>query len=529
MYKKILTLGLAFAMSFVFAGNSLAVEAVTQPSAVAGTGIVTVAINPLVVNADANNPTGVSGQASVKIASFDLIALKSRRGVAVNKIVLKNNFDKNLALAKDFQNLTLRHNGAQIAPTIAVLSSWANAKYVFIPSTAINILPGQTYTVDVYADSSSNAVNVNRVYSAVSLDKLMGINLFTNTNIGWGTQYNRSGEVDVIGQNIYIADKGSLTVGMASSTTVAQNLVMGTVGQTLAIFDLSAGPAEDVMIDKIVITDVITNASSASGSIVNLQIFSDGMQFGNTVSGMFPGSGSATATFSGINLGIPKNQTRQVVLRGDVNIYPEAVSGSAHKFGILSANDISAVGMSSAKLISTNNTPAVGNDQFLYRSKLANIAKVPGFSNGGHPSFGEKIGQYAFINNSSLENYSLTVSDFDLIMATDINNYSASTKSVKVYRDYISSSTKIAEKQFAGDADFSTISNWDTFIPFTIGSVDGYGQTNIIVVADTIDAMATNFITTGISNVVWTDGVTPEIIGLTPGVITTAVGEVIYY
>ena len=164
MYKKILSLGLVFVLSFAFIANS----------ANASGGILTAGINQLLANADSNNPTGVRGQNEVKIASFNLIALKSRKDVAVNKIIVKNNLNANFALSKDFQNLKLMHNGIQIAPTIGVLSPWASAQYIFIPSTIIYIPSGQQYTVDVYADSLANASNINRAYSAVSLDKVMG-------------------------------------------------------------------------------------------------------------------------------------------------------------------------------------------------------------------------------------------------------------------------------------------------------------------------------------------------------------------
>lgn len=490
MYKKVLFLGLALAMSFVFTASSFAAD-----------GILTAAINPLMTNADIGNPTGVRGQMEVKIASFNLIALKSRKGVSVNKIVVKNNSDKDLALAKDFQNLKLKHDGIQIAPTMAVLSPWASAKYAFIPSTAINILPGQQYTIDVYADSLTNAVNVNRAYSAVSLDKVMGINLFTNSAVGWGTQYNLSGEADIIGQNVYVAPKGSLLVGMAN-TPPAQNVAMGMVGQTLAVFKFSASSVEDVNVDKISVTDTISGIATATPSIIYLKIFSDnGTQIGNTVVSMTPGNNSnAIATFDNVNFAIPKNQSRTLTLKGDTDMY-NAASGSIHKFGILSPNDITAIGMASAQTISVNGTPAQGNGQILYRAE-STVANAMSNITGG-AMMQQQIGKYTFTNTSP-NNYSVIVSNIDLGINSTIDNYA--TTSVKLYKNFLGG-TLIAEKLFIGGADFSAINNWDFFTPFIIDAAGGYGSMDIFVVADTWSATATDMISTSIRAVTWSDGI----------------------
>lgn len=496
MYKKILFLGLVLAMSFAFMADAVR----------AADGILTAAINPLMVNADANNPTGVRGQSEVKIASFNIIALPSKNGVSVNRIVVKNNSDKNLSLAKDFQNLKLKHDSIQIAPTIGALSPWASSTYAFIPSTAINIPSGQQYTIDVYADILTNAININYAYSAVSLDKLTGINLFTGSAIGWGTKYNLSGEVDVIGQNVYVAPKGSLSVATRIDTPLSYDSPMSETGHTFGIFKLVASPAEDVYVTKIILTDALSGiTAAATGSIVNLKIYSDnGAQLGSTVAFMNSGSGSnAIASFNNINLGIQKGQSRTITLSGDINSYPYAVSGSSHQFKIATGTDVSAVGIVSSQVINADNTLIIGGVQTIYRS-------VPVVYNAMSNVFGgqgmyQQIGKYTF-KNYSPNNYSITVSDIDLTINSTINN--SATTSVRLYKDYLGG-TPIAEKWFIGGSDFSSINNWDSFTPFTIDAVDGFGYADIIVVADTYDAVATNSISTsiGIDGMTWSDGV----------------------
>lgn len=495
MYKKVLFSTVVFVLTFSLAAGA-------QAGIVRNDSNLSVVINSGFADANANNLTGVRGQTDVKIASFVLSA--PYKNIIVNKIVLKNGSDAALALGNDFQNLRLMNNGAQIAPTIGTLSQMANATYMIYPTDGINIPADGYYVIDVYVDSLTSAINIDRAYSAVLLDSVWGVNTSNRAKISWGAKSSKSGEKDVAGQNVYVADKGSLSVWMTSAPP-SQNIVMGAANQILASFRFSAS-TENIMITKIVVTDTISGAITNNAStVINLKLIGDNWaQLGNTVASMtVSDNGSkATAVFNNVNFIIPKNQfPKGIILVGDINSYPNAVSGSAHNFGILSSNDITAVGLTSAQVISASGAPVNGNSQTIYRSELTAVNAMGNIAGGRGAQ--QQIGKYRF-SNASPGNYSITVSDIDLGINSIINNNA--TTSVKLYKDY-PGGTKIAEKWFVGGADFSTINDWDSFTPFTIGAADGFGYADIFVVADTWDAAPMNAISTSIDTVTWSDGI----------------------
>lgn len=495
MYKKVLSLGVALVLIFSIALNA-------QAGSVKSEGNLTASINSDFVNANANSPVGVRGQIGVKIASFAVSA--SYKNIMMNKIILKNSANSAFALGKDFQNLRLMNNGAQIAPTIGVLSQTASAVYTIYPGASINIPAGGKYIVDVYADSLTNAVNINRSYSAVLLDSVWGVNTSNGSKVVWGTKSSRSKEIDIKGQAIYVAEKGSLSAIISPEAPVGGNRVMNVAGASLGLFNLSAGPEEDIYLTKIVFTDAISGVSTttSAGSIVNLKLFKDGVQYSRTVSLIKKDNGvDAVAVFDGINLIIPKNQSIKLYLSGDINDYPNAVSGSTHQFKIASGADITAVGLVSGQIINAGNGLDIGGAFTIYRSSLLVLNQMQ--DGVGYGSLNEQIGKYLFYNYSP-GNYQITISDIKLLVSTTINNSSAPVKYIRLYKNYISEDSKIAEKQFANGNDFSGILSWDTFTSFDITPNQSM---NIIVTADTVDAAQTNSITTRIDRgVIWSDG-----------------------
>ena len=114
---------------------------------------------------------------------------------------------------------------------------------------------------------------------------------------------------------------------------IAQLRSMGQTGQTLATFKLTTGASEAVNVTKLVITDTMGGTSTAAtGSVTNLKLFNaSGTQIGSTVASL---DITAKATFDGLTYQIAKDKSETLTLKGDINAYPNAVSGGTHTFSI---------------------------------------------------------------------------------------------------------------------------------------------------------------------------------------------------
>lgn len=470
------------------------------------TGAMTLGVNAGLSNAAVGTPTGVKGAASTRIASFSLTA-GSGEAVTVTQIVLKNNAIASYALGNDFQNLTLKNGSTQLGTTIGSLSTAASNTYTFTPSPSISIAAGQQYVVDVYADSLTGASNTAVAYSAVLLDSVTATGQSTNSSAGDGT--------DQAGQNIYIATSGTLTLAAASDMPIAQLRSMGQTGQTLATFKLTAGPQEGISVTKVIVTDTISGTSAAAtGSITNLKLFkSDGTQVGTTVTSMTSSSTglNVLATFTGIsNLAVTKGGTEILTLKGDVNSYPNAVSGSAHTFQIISSGDVTALGALSGQGPTVSGAPA-GTAQTVYKSELS-VTNARANTSGGADT-AQEIGIYKFTNTSA-GIQAITVSNINLNISSSLGNANATT--TVTLRKNGPSGTLLATKTINTGSAFASITSWDSgFTSFDIDAPSGSGSVNVYVYAGTSNFTinGTKTISTSISanGVTWTDGVSSGI------------------
>jgi len=497
-------------------GNTLTVQS----------GLMTASANSGLGDATSSLPTGVKGATGAKIASFVLTA-GSGESLTMTQVVLANSATSGLALGNDFQNLRLMNGATQLGTTIGSLSTTASATYSFNPSPAVQIAAGQQYVVDVYADILTGASNAAAAaYSAVSFSSASATGNATNSSA------NPAGTP--AGQLVYIAAKGTLTVAAASDMPIAQNRSMGQVGQTLASFKLTTGPAETVDVSKIVVTDTLSGtATAATGTLINLQLWNGGTQVGTTVASLAASAGlDVIATFNGLSLNLAKDGNTTLTLKGDVNAYPNGTSGSAHTFSVAAAAGITAIGHQSGQSITPTLSTPSGNAQTVYRAELT-VANAQSNSTGG-ASATQQVGKYTFTNTSS-GNYTITVSDIDLGIGATFTP-AATTNYVTLRRDS-PSGTVIAKKGYitAWPSDISG-SGWTaaagdgnevTFVPFTIDATSGTGSVDVYVLVDTTNTAATKSFSTSITNtnskpVTWTDGVSATIKSLDNAPITGA-------
>lgn len=501
--------------------QSISTSAATANTLTVQTGTLTTATNTGMADATSSLPTGVRGSTNTKIGSF-LITAGSGEGAEVSQIVVKNSATAGLALGHDFQNLTLKNGSTQIGTTVGSLSTTASNTYTFTPSPAINLAAGQQYVVDVYADVLTGASNYSGgsgyvAYVAVILDSVTATGKSTNSDASSSTDRN--------GQNVYVASTGSLTVAAASDMPIAQNRAMGQTGQTLATFKLTTGTQEGVAISQVVVTDTLSGtASAATGTITNLSLWnSAGVQVGSTVASMSASSGmDVIATFSGLNLQLAKDKSEVLTLKGDVNSYPNGVSGSYHTFSMTSNASITATGATSGQSITMTGSGS-GNAQRAYRAELTAANEMSSFSGGQGTD--QNIGKFR-LTNTSAGNYTITVTDMDIAISSTITKSNTATRYLTLKRDSVGGTT-VAKKAYAYAAtafsDATDLTSLTTaydasqsaFSSFTIDASNGTGYVDIYVLLDTNDAASTKTVSTALgsgSNVVtWSDGVSSNI------------------
>ena len=287
---------------------------------------------------------------------------------------------------------------------------------------------------------------------------------------------------------------------------------MGQTGQTLATFKLTTGASEAVNVTKLVITDTMGGTSTAAtGSVTNLKLFNaSGTQIGSTVASL---DITAKATFDGLTYQIAKDKSETLTLKGDINAYPNAVSGGTHTFSIAdssTANVIASGATTGTQLTGANIvvSSAAGTAQTVYRSELTVTNAMSNMTGGA--SSQQQIGKYTFTNTSA-GNYAITVSDFDLNINSTLG---AGTGTMTIKRDSPSGVT-LATKTF-NNASLASVTSWDAaFTAFTIDAANGTGSVDIYILVDTssFNASAAKTISTsfGATGVTWTDGVSAGI------------------
>ena len=493
-------------------------------------GTATAVKNTAFSDRSATNPTGAVSAAAAKIASFIVTA---GGGEAINVTQLKLADDATTELGDNFQNLKLMNGTTQIGSTISSLNTTAGT-YTFTPSTSIQIAAGQQYVVDVYADIKSSAADTSTLLNpVVAFDKV------TATGVSTGTDASYDTNVDL--QKAYISGRGNLTITLDSDTALAQQMLMGSTGVSLAKFKFAADATEDINISKLVVNDIVTSAGT--GTIMNLKLMDGTTQVGQTVN--FTGSYGTTtyAVFDGINLVIPKNSSKVLSITADINSYDNGgISGSGQTLAILTTFDgtnepVTAVGSSSGQSItgayldinSTTDGDVNANQMGVYRSliSVAWASDTPSGSAVG--GAGYTVAKVNVTNATNVGSYSATLKSLNFAISQTGISLTGS-KTLKIYKDSISSGNLMATTQWVGTGT-ENFGN-TTMAPAGFNSGNGVeissGATKtFIITMDTEDAGTNDRLSIYVdsTDVVWTDGVTTIInavntLPLTPKTLT---------
>ncbi|MEK7546617.1 MAG: peptidoglycan-binding domain-containing protein [Patescibacteria group bacterium] len=318
-------------------------------------------------------PTYAAQSNERKVGSYALTA-SSAEGVSVSNVTILVNYGVSM------QNLKVKVGATQFGTTQGTLS--ANGSFAFSGSPFTVPAGGTTY-VDVYADLLSTASGT--LTTATTLSGCSGSGMSSYAAISCG---------NTPGQNVAIAGQPALQISADSSNPAANQIVMGSTGNSLAAFLFAeTSNADSVKITNIRVIDSV-NATSTSTGFQNLCFYKGATLLG--CAGTAGTNGSSTVYSYNFNFTDPVviSQSGSVVLslKGDVASFVSsgAIDNEAHTFKIDTATDSNGVLNATSSLVTalgvTSNATATvatsspnGNAQTILRTKLT----VTGTASGG--------------------------------------------------------------------------------------------------------------------------------------------------
>ncbi len=335
-------------------------------------------------NTSLGNQNLSKNSANTKIGSYALTA-SSADGVTISTLTVKTSGNG----GTNYQNLKVMVGGVQFGVTQGSISATSSYSFSGTPFTVP--LGGTTY-VDVYADILSNAV------SDAFATQLSGL---SGTGV---TSYNAvSLAATVTGQGVTIAGNPAITVSLDSSASSANQLVMGSTGNSLAAFRFTeTSNVENVKITDLNIFDTVGSTSTVKSGFGNLSLYNgttlvgtagSAVQSLNATSGVSNGAGYLYSFHFATPVVVPQANSISLVLKGDVSSYSSsgATDNTTHVFKIATSTDannntqnlaVVALGNSSNAAATTTISSANGNAQTLLRTKLTVTGTPLGLASG---------------------------------------------------------------------------------------------------------------------------------------------------
>jgi len=331
---------------------SVTVSSATGYQLVIATGALSGAINQAYGDWAAANATAVKGATGVLVGSFNVSAGASE-GVDITAIsatwsTTTNDCIQNLAVYKG-----TKETGTKIGNTQSSVT--ASTTYTFYPAPYISLNASEQFTLNFYADILSN--NQAGDCGKVSLYLIYGTGKTTNTSA------NSSGYVS--GQNTYVASAGNLNVGLDAANPVADMIIAGTNGVTLAKLKYSASTSPEDLNVNTIVAKVSLTGGAATTTLKNVIISGDGL---TPVSRALNASGVVTFDLTANPWVIPAYSEKVLTVTADVNTYVNASSGSAVLIDIATTTYKGAMSGTEAHEIQKTSETS-GNAQLVYKTR----------------------------------------------------------------------------------------------------------------------------------------------------------------
>lgn len=525
--------------------TSISTAAATGYSLTFASSVPTLSENLTFSDGSSTNPTAVSSTKSARISSF-VVKAGSGEGAKITNITIKA--DVTGGLSAVFSNLRLQHNGADIASVKGTLTTGASDTYDYTLTTPITLTKGESYVVDVLADvTGGSSANVNADTNGILYPSSVSYQTLETSQSGTATM--SSGL-----QNVYVASSGSLTVAVSADTPSEHFVTMGATDVEIGRFKFTAGKEEGVSISELTPSLLTLLTTSTTGVVGNIRLMDGDTLVGSAISGMSTANATSTAvyatstayaTFSGLNLVVPKNSSKTLRIVADITGSPDSFSSSTFFTGLLygydSSNTASIVarGAESGASI-TSFSGLTGDVMRLVSNKLhplkanLSVAHASDAPSGATSKGDDKVvAKWVFTNPANVNNQSATIKVLNVKVDTSISAAAAhSDREVKIYKDSVSSGNLLASTSYvstytAGDLGSSSDDTAFTDAAFTDLEIPSGSSKTVIVTMDTDDAASNNTLTVGLavgvtaggtaaSGIVWTDGYTASIYDLKP-------------
>jgi len=438
-------------------------------------------------------------------------------------------------LADTFQNLRLMMGATQVGTAYSSLTDTASTVYTFTPATAISITAGQQVVFDVLADAKNVAttLSVNSDASGIITHTLTtAVGLVTSGNA------NTTGASNTLTlQNVYIAGAGSMTVAVNADTPISQQVVMGTVEVELARFKLSEiTGGENLSITQIVVLDTVS--SETHGTVQNIHLMDGSAVLGTVATLVRTGATTGTATFSGLNITVPRGGNKVLTVKANITTFPGGTSGSTH---LLSVASFVGTGASSGNSLTSSASTGTAGTMTAYRTKISVAHATDSPSGASSGSLQQIVAKYVISNSANAGNYDATLEGMTVNMGSTITNAANSVKYITFFKTTVSGSApnqgnsgvgsgnalaSIGVKDGSGTCTTAAQLTCVAASPaqkftntaiadaaFTDVTIASGSFVTIIVVADTDNAATGNNFSAGISStgVEWGDGVSASL------------------
>ena len=292
--------------------------------------------------------TGVKGATNVLVGSF-VLSGGAAEGADISSIVLKYATTTN----SNLQNLKLyagpEETGVQIGSTLGTFS--ANTNYTFSPSS-LSVDEGGQIVLYVYADILTGASTGNQ--GNITLVSVSGTGKITSRSVS-------ATPTDVAGQNIYIADHGTLGVSLdAASNPSSDILVSGSTGNELAKYKFSASTsAEAIEVTQIALSTSLTNAPTSTLNTITIE--GDGIS--KTLASL-DSDGTVTFDLTSDPWTIPAYGEKILTIKANIGQYPLSYSG-----GQVSVTLSSTAYKGAISGVSNTASASAANAMLTYRTK----------------------------------------------------------------------------------------------------------------------------------------------------------------
>jgi hypothetical protein len=285
---------------------------------------------------------GITG---VVFTKFNLTA-SSGEDIDVSSITVRS-YEVNSAAnsdvldANEISNVKLMDGTTQIGstvsnPTLGVATFAAN----------LRIAAGATKTLSVVADVPS-AVGASYIKFSIPGAGTVSDDI-TSTGVLSTADIVETGSAT--GNKMTIAS-GSIVVSM-SATPVLGNVVINSADVTLANIILTAGNAEDVVVNSIKVSNTGTLADIADLS--NIKLFDGATQIGNTAAAL-TNAGTDYTTFGSLALTVPASGQKVITVKATI---PSTATADTHTIilGVATAADVTGTGVKSNATVSSTGT-----------------------------------------------------------------------------------------------------------------------------------------------------------------------------